>query len=300
MAHHVIDAVLSYHTNPLTCGVAKFNQQLAEKLGVPCLKIDKHPVAHPIVSVKSAENQDWPLQASWYRTYSVFLHDEPHGLCTWDVLRRARVVYAATPAIAEFVRVSCGVTAIETGCPSTLQGNHTRGTLNILSYGMAHKLQVDRFRQLKGLLERTDPHYTISISTAIHEGSPWGETFERSIACLRSIFGDQLRVLGFLGDDALAKELRECQAAALFYDPAVRANNTTLWAALDAGTPVITNLDADSPKELQHNVSVFDLAQLTEWPDAAACRVVRAGGATASKAYSWEKLIEKLQERATV
>lgn len=290
----MIDAVLSYHTNPLTCGVAKFNQQLAEKLGVPCLTIDKHPVAHPLVSVKSDENNDWPLQANWYRTFDLFLHDRPHGLSSWSVLQKANAVYTATPGIAAYVRQVCGATPTEAYCPSTLAGNPTRGTLNILTFGMAHKLQADRFRQLKALLERTEPHYTISASTAIHEGSPWGETFERSIACLRSIFGDHLRVLGFLGDDALAKELRDCQAAALFYDPAVRANNTTLWAALDAGTPVITNLDADSPKELQHGVSVFDLAQLTEWPDAAACRVVRAGGAKASDAYSWDHLLAVL------
>ena len=82
---------------------------------------------------------------------------------------------------------------------------------------------------------------------------------------------------------------------ALFYEPAVRANNTTLWAALEAGTPVITNLEADSPKELIHNRSVFDLAQLTQWPDASECREVRHGGREAAKVYSWDRLISALQ-----
>jgi hypothetical protein len=82
---------------------------------------------------------------------------------------------------------------------------------------------------------------------------------------------------------------------ALFYDPAVRANNTTLWAALDAGTPVITNLDAQSPPELIHHRSVFDLAQVTEWPEANHLREVRHGGRKAAEVYSWDRLIEKLQ-----
>lgn len=275
-----IDAVLSYHTNPLTCGVAKFNQQLAEKLGVPLISYARgsKESEYPLVSIKPSE-MTWPMcgaDRKWLK-YDLLLHDRTLDVNSVNVTGATRVFYAD-----------------ELGCPSTLQGNPTRGTLNILTFGMAHKLQAKQLRRLQALLERTDPNYTVSVSTAIHEGSPWDSAFDVSILCLRATFGDHLRVLGFLGDDALAKELRECQAAALFYDPAVRANNTTLWAALDAGTPVITNLDADSPKELQHNVSVFDLAQLTEWPDAAACRVVRAGGAKAAEAYSWDHLLAVL------
>jgi hypothetical protein len=43
--------------------------------------------------------------------------------------------------------------------------------------------------------------------------------------------------LGYLADDALgSKELRECTALRMFFDPAVRANNTTFWAAVEAGS----------------------------------------------------------------
>jgi hypothetical protein len=57
-----------------------------------------------------------------------------------------------------------------------------------------------------------------------------------------------LRVLGYLGDDALAKELRDVDAVALFYDPALRANNTTYWAAVDAKKTIFTNRDDQSPQ----------------------------------------------------
>jgi hypothetical protein len=64
---------------------------------------------------------------------------------------------------------------------------------------------------------------------------------------MRAIFGDKLRVLGFLGDDALAKELREVDAVAAYYVPALRANNTSAWAALEAGKHLFTNTDELSP-----------------------------------------------------
>ena len=44
-----MDCVLSYHMNPLTCGVAKFNLKLARELGV-----SMHQVLDPIVTTYRA------------------------------------------------------------------------------------------------------------------------------------------------------------------------------------------------------------------------------------------------------
>lgn len=276
----MVDAVLSYHMNPLTCGVAKFSQQLAARLGVPFDSVAHGAdYTHPLLSLKWSEMRlgrtfDLP------RTYDVLWHDagDPH------MTSLATHAWFAT----------------DTGCPATVRGDATRGTLNVLTYGMAHKCHVPGFERLKAALDRTGRDYTLSVSTAIHDGYSWATIFAENQILMRRMFGDHLRVLGFLADDALAKELREVQAVALFFDPAARANNTSLWAALEAGTPVITNLDHDSPQELQHGVSVFDLAHLTDWPDAAACRVVRAGGRKAADAYSWDRLIATLTAPVTV
>lgn len=273
----MIDAVLSYHMNGDTCGVARFNKQLAQRLGVPCLPhTTVAPAAHPLVSIKPAE-MPYPADRYWER-YDLLLHDRTLSPNSVIMEGASRVVYAD-----------------EMGCPSTLRGDPTRMGLTILSYGMAHKLQQPLFEKLKSLLDAHGQSYTVCVSSAIHEGSPWDQTTAEHTARLRDIFGDHLRWLGFLADDALAREIREAHTIALFYDPAVRANNTTLWAALDAGTPVVTNLDAQSPPELVHGVSVLDIHQLTEWPDYNGERqILRAGGHVASAAYSWDKLIEKL------
>lgn len=272
----MIDAVLSYHMNPLTCGVCKFNVQLAKRLGVRHGSIDDLTPAHSLISIKTSEIEDgWYHHLPLWASFDLLLHDRP-GI-TEPFSRAKRVFYAD-----------------ELGCPSTIAGNPTRGALNILTFGMAHKFQAVWFERLRHLLDCTPSSYTISLSTAIHEGTSWDETFRDNVELMRTIFDDHLRVLGFLGDDALARELREVQACALFYDPGARANNTSLWAAAEAGCPIVTNLDAGSPPELQHGVSVFDLHQLTDWPDAAACRVVRAGATRAATAYSWDRLIDTL------
>jgi hypothetical protein len=273
----VIDAVLSYHVNVETCGVAKFNQQLSEHLGVPCQPLNGLIRGHhPLVSLKWSELAVLPRLAGLV-TFDLLWHDRHPGQATLN--KFARHVYYAD----------------ELGCPSTLRGNPTRHGLGILSFGMMHKFSAQHFERLKMLLDASGHAYTLSVSSAIHEGSPWDTTTMRHTAALRDLFGSHVRWLGYLADDALSREIRNAHTVALFYSPAVRANNTTIWAALEAGTPVITNLDAQSPPELQHGVSVFDIAQMTEWPEYDGKRQdIRAGGRKAAGVYSWERVLQTL------
>lgn len=227
----MIDAVLSYHMNPQTCGVAKFNQQLAQRLGVPCLSIERwwrEPFPNVLMSLKPSEMTTTYRSAHPY-VYDLLLHDRTDCELTFNA---RRVWYAD-----------------ELGCPSTIDGNPTRGAYRVLVFGMAHKLNLPHFETLKAQLDDAHPDYTIELSTAVHEGSPWDEALAESVATIRNIFGDKLRVLGFLGDDSLAKELREVDAVAAYFTPALRANNTTYWAAVDAGKTIYTNRDVFSPKE---------------------------------------------------
>lgn len=272
----MIDAVLSYHMNSATCGVAKFNHALAQRLGVELNRMGDSRYRHPLVSVKFSELPDGAMVSSG-GTYSLFLHDyHDRGR---DVVRGAAIVYAANSVIADAIR-PFRPDVIEVWCPSTIAGNPTRGTINVLTFGMAHKIQTARYAKLKTLLDGTGEDYTVSVSTAIHEGSPWDETAlvgER----LRGIFGDRLRVLGYLADDALARELVSASAVALFFDPALRANNTTFWAACDAKQMVITNLDEHSPSVCAHDIDRMD-----DWP--------WRGRAAGILRYDWDRLTDLL------
>lgn len=264
----MIDAVLSYHLNPATCGVAKFNQQLAQKLGVPCLAFARQPVSYPLISIKTSEMTtkdlyEWWDTVHWYRQFDLFCHDRPHGLCADSVIAKANRIYAGNKTIADDLR-NLYPDVIEAFCPSTLQGNPHRAALNVLTFGMAHKLQLPYYEKLKTLLDGSGQDYTVSVSTAVHEGSPWDAVAEAGEK-LRAIFKDKTRVLGYLADDALAKELQDCSAVAMFFDPALRANNTTFWAAMEAGRVVVTNLDGDSPAT-HHGPLVMNIQEMDKWP----------------------------------
>lgn len=222
--------------NPQTCGVAKFNQQLAQRLGVPCLQMSRL-TRHPLISYKPSEMEgdDWFPYFDQYVCrggYDLLLHDRTLREDDALVERASRVFYAD-----------------EIGCPSTIDGNTHRGAYRVLVFGMAHKLVLPHFETLKAQLDDEHTDYTIELSTAVHEGSPWDEALSESVAAMRHIYGGRLRVLGFLGDDALAKELQEVDAVAAYFVPALRANNTTYWAAVEAGKTIYTNRDELSPKE---------------------------------------------------
>lgn len=278
----VIDAVLSYHMNPATCGVAKFNHALAQRLCVPCLDLQNSESEHPLVSIKPEElGGGIP---TFKRPYDLFLHGLP---MVGTYLGAPERIYAANSVIANAIR-HARPDVIEAWCPSTIQGNPTRGTINVLTFGMAHKIQTARYAKLKTLLDGTGEDYTVSVSTAIHEGSPWDETAlvgER----LRAIFGDRLRVLGYLADDGLARELVSASAVALFFEPALRANNTTFWAAMNARVPVLTNSDEHSPNVIGY----LNIDEVSRWPkfkDELWNTPFRDLGY-----YGWDRLVGKLR-----
>jgi hypothetical protein len=213
--------------NPATCGVAKLNHRLARELRIPCEPLSvQYKYLTPLTSIKASE-----IGLGWAALVPdrgvLLLHDRPVS-----VPNDVRVLYAD-----------------EVGCPATIDGNPTRGRYRVLTFGMAHKRILHHYEALKAQLDREHPDYTLEMSTAIHEGTPWDDGLEQSIHDMRAIFGERLRVLGFLGDDAIAKELQDCDAVAVYFDPAFRANNTSAWAAIEVGKTLYTNRDEYSPTE---------------------------------------------------
>jgi hypothetical protein len=232
--------------NPQTCGVSKFNHVLAKRLGVSVGPLHSMCInyEHPLVSIKPSEIHPEELFRSWH-TYDLLLHDRSLNSESDLVQSAGRVWYAD-----------------ELGCPSTIDGNPHRGAYRVLVFGMAHKLNLPHFEKLKGQLDEAHPDYTVELSTAVHEGTPWDEALTESVAAMRRIYGDKLRVLGFLGDDALAKTLQEVDAVAAYFVPALRANNTSYWAAVEAGKTIYTNRDEHSPKETDPPASWDKLVEL--------------------------------------
>lgn len=259
----MIDGILSHHMDPMTCGVAKFNWRLAKELGVNCWPLQRAAFAtHPLVSIKPEECPLRTLPGFLPGTFDLFLHGWNDVAMDRDWLLKARPlrVYAANAVIASAVR-AIRSDVIMAWCPATLSARRPAGALQILTFGMAHKVLREHHVTLRALLEASGQDYTVSISTGVHEGSPM-HALSEAAGTLEIIYRDRLRVCGYLADDALAEAVQSCDAVAVFFDPALRANHTSFWAAVGAGKPVITNLDAESPRV----DGVLELAALRSWP----------------------------------
>lgn len=249
----MIDAVLTPHPNPWTCGTGKWSLELASKLGVLCMPLNQRFTPSTRVLVSARMSEILP-QAHPPTRFDLIVHD----WTTWDDftwpshwdrwIEGAERIYAANPVLLEQIRAYRPDVQL-LPVPSALTGTPSGSGYRVLTFGMAHKRLAQHFEALKATLDAEHPDYTIRLSTAVHEGSPWDHSLETAEAQLRPIFGDRLRFLGYLADDALVDELHACDAVALYYTPALRANNTSYWAAKEAGKVIFTNRDEYSPAD---------------------------------------------------
>ena len=287
----MISAVLSAHMDVETCGVAKFNAALARQLCVPMLSLGS--LASPaLVSIHPREVEtDEPFR----RPYDLLLHswEDSSRVKMW--ISHARRVYAANPVLARQIdQWRPGGDVVTVWCPSAVEPTSLdHRSRSILTFGMLHKFDASRYMKLRDLLEADGLPYEIMLSAAVHHGQDPGD-WKGVIESFEHVFGDhwggkgRLTVLGQLSDTALIRELPRVVAVAAFFDPAVRANNTTAWLALQWGRCLITNLDEDSPKAFEHGETVYDVNQMTFWPTDK--QRIAANGREVAAQWSWESL----------
>lgn len=258
--------------NEYGCGVAKFGKLLAERLGVPFCGIYQNVGEFPLFSLKWSEIDD--IIAIYEQTsdpgsapYGVFWHDAGDQ----HITKHASTVYYADPSLG-----SPGLF-----CPSLIAPRNQ--PVNLFAFGMAHKLQIKQFERAYWLLKDSFRPFSLRVSVGLHEGTSL-DGVERHFQELRDIFGpDRVTILGCLSDDAVAEELAKADYVLAFFEKGLRANNTTVHAALNAGKRVITNCDAHTVEPLRS--MVLDINQLTRWPQG-------PGG----DYYSWDALIAAMEQ----
>src|SRR5688572_7673687 len=302
----MIDCIAGYHLNPWTCGIAKFNAILAKHLEVPVVGIgDLTPDAgrRPLLSIKisefspadAAELDAWGLAHAG--EFELFLH-------AFDgTLVEQRLVAAAT-------RVYCGNSELyrdlrpvrpdiqELFCPGTILNpqRFQRTELSVFTFGTAHKIRVPLYRRLRDLLDATGRSYSVYVSTALHENTSFDGSFVVRFEELQSIFNGNVYFMGYLSDTAVYNHLMDCTYLAAFFEKGLRANNTTVNAAMESGCAVITNLDEHSPAGLAHMQNVIDINLCEALPDLdAARRIGTAARHTAHTDYGWDRLVAQLR-----
>jgi hypothetical protein len=302
----MIDCIAGYHLNPWTCGIAKFNQILARHLGLPVVAITRLPAEsprRPLLSLKLSEfaPEHVHLLDEWARrragAYELFLHEVDGTDVEMRLIRNAAKVFCGNRELYQTLR---GVRPdiVELFCPGTiLTPQRVHATeLEVFTFGMAHKIRVPYYRKLKDLLEATGRSFKVFVSTALHEGTGFDESFIVRFEELSEIFDGRVYFMGYLSDTAIYNHLLDATFLAAFFEKGLRANNTTVNAAMECGCAVVTNLDEYSPEGYEHLRTVLDIHRLDRLPDADTLeRIGRAARDVAHGRYGWDHLVSQIK-----
>ena len=298
-----VQAVVTHHQDGFRSGVARFNELLAERLGVPLYGIaddDREAWANSLLSFKAGEMSEAErealaeriVRADWHG--EVYLHEYKGLDLEREIVARARRVHCGNPEIYGQVH-ELNPESSPVWTPGLLvdRRDFERAEISVFSFGMAHKVRTDMFRRLHDLLDASGRSYAVYVSAANHETSSL-EDAHAVFDEMHEIF-PSLYFLGNLSDVAVHNQLRQSTFFAAFFPKGVRANNTTVAAAMETGAVVITNLDGHSPPEYVHMENVIDIERCSELPsDPAVLDGLRARALETALARSWDELVERL------
>lgn len=300
----LIDAVVTYHVNPYASGVVRFDQILAEHLDVPFIALSDPGVSEvrsPLLSFKLAEVREEDrgrlgalLDRRGWR-HQVFLHDWSDIPLERRLVSEAARVWCGNAEIADLVRhLNPRTEAVWTPGLLTDRRTFQPAEISVFSFGMAHKLRTDMFARLRDLLEASRRSYAVYVSSATHETRTIGDG-QAIVERMSEIFPRGLYFLGNLSDVAVYNQLRTATFFAAFFSTAVRANNTSVAAAMEHGSVVITNLDESSPAHLSHMENVIDIERCTELPtDPLTLEGMRLGAMESASHRSWDALAGRM------
>ena len=302
----MIDCVAGYHLNPWTCGIAKFNAILSRHLDVPVVGIRAVELGRyrrPLLSIKMEEftSEDAADLDVWTQAHAgdfeLFLHAFEGAEVERRLLEAAGRVYCGntelfrdlSPARPDLVELFCPGTILN---PQRFQASE----LSVFTFGMAHKIRVPLYRRLRDLLEATGKTYSVYVSTALHENTSFDGSFVDRFEELQALFNGQVYFMGFLSDTAVYNHLMDATFLAAFFEKGLRANNTTVNAAMECGCAVITNLDEHSPAGLVHMKNVIDINRCDRLPDGEHTELIGRGARDIARAqYGWDQLVTQLR-----
>ena len=299
-----LDSVVTHHWDGLRSGVARFNTTLARQLGVPLHGVDELPRlerARPLLSFKVCElgpAHERHLEAYLARAplYEVFLHEYDGRDLERRLVTGAQRVHCGNAEIEAAVRpLHADLTLLWS--PGHVGGAriYPQADLSVFTFGMAHKIRIDVFARLKQLLDRTRRSYAVYVSASNHETASLRDS-ESIVAEMTAVFPETLYFLGTLSDEAVYNQLRRTTFFAAFFQHGVRANNSSVSAAMEHGAVVLTNLDEHSPPEYEHMRNLVDVTRCDELPlDSTALAGIGSAARDTARARGWPLLIDRLR-----
>ena len=296
--------IISFHTNPFTCGVARFNRSLADEMGVPMLSVDAFaasPIENPLLSIKFDEMSTAAVEILKEEliknklSFNLLLHDLDGSDDENLFCRKANKLFTAKNELRQKIKElrPDSIAAFAPGAAAVEFEDVF--DLTLITFGMAHKIRADGYKKLGDLLVKDSRKIQLEISTALHEGTTFSEEFFSINGKISDVFKGNVKFLGFLADSEVSRRLTSASALIAFFPFGVRENNTTVLSAMAHGCAVITNVDSESPSWMEHGVSVFDIAQLDTFPSEIELKTVGQKAMKAVQPYSFSSLVKILE-----
>jgi hypothetical protein len=297
----MVDAIVSHHLDGFRSGVARFNELLAQRLGVPLLGLDEvERSKRPLLSFKVREFDAVAAAAleRWLESagaWEVFLHEYAGDPLEERLVRgAARVLCGNHEIVAQVAAMTDRSEVAWTPGLVLDRRPFPADKVSVFTFGMAHKIRTEMFRRLKALLDAGGAPYTVYVSAANHETASLRDS-EAVFAEMHALFPDALYFLGNLSDVAIFNWLERATYFASFFPGGARANNTSVATAMELGAVVITNLDRFSPPELVHGENMIDVQQCDALPtDAEVLRAIGGRAADTARSRSWDALVKRI------
>jgi hypothetical protein len=304
MSRPPVDAVVTHHRDSFRSGVGRFNELLADRLGVPVLGIRTLLAAgcsRPLLSFKVAELAPAELAVLQQLVetkpfeWELFLHVYDGHPVEEALVRGAAHVHAGNHEVhAQVAAIARSADTLWSPGLILDEREFASADVTVFSFGMAHKIRTDLFERLRDLLEGSGRSYAVYLSAANHETTRMRDAhliFDE----LHEIF-PTLFFLGNLSDVAVFNYLRSSTFFASFFLGGVRANNGSIAAAMEKGAVVITNLDEHSPPEFVHMDNLVDIGQTDELPLAPdALEAISRRAVETARRRGWTQLVERMR-----
>lgn len=294
-----IDAVLSFHLNAHTCGVARFNARLAESLEVPLVGLEEIEfLRSPVLSIKTSEIDGVGLdllERHLDRQFGLILHGFDGSELEISLIKNARYVMVLNAEMLDAVqsiRSDCLLGFAPGLAPDTSDEDVD---VKLITFGMAHKINALGYRAVAELISADPRSFRLEISSALHEGTRFDDRFFDVKEEISKVFSGNARFLGFLADGEVGQRLRTSDAMLAFFPRGVRENNTSVLGAMAHGLAVVTNLDNFSPPWMIHGETVFDVQRLRSFPAGDDLARVGRAGKDAVSSLTYDVLATRLR-----
>jgi hypothetical protein len=270
--------IVSYHTNTWGCGIARFNELLAAELKSEVLSFAEMRAVEPLekilisISLKEFSEKDKIGFQELLRNlqheinYDLLLHSIEESDLEKMIISKSNKIFSLNEEISYKLQ-KLDISSSTLFTPSLFKSKisekeQDKKSFKLITFGMAHKIELDLIDKLIKNVKNSGLNPRIYLSTAIHVGEQPLDNLNKIIQEIEEKLNIEINFLGFLSDSALAKSIQESNALFRFFNPAVRANSTSIMAGMSLGVPTFTNTDKFSPKWLNHNHNYFDVSKL--------------------------------------